>query len=102
MSTKYVVSGWEAKITAHECTKETASHVWLKGLYYGDARTHSKKKDGDVFATWAEAHAELTRRAEARLTSARLSLQYAQGFAGNVRGMKPPQGGAITPPTTEA
>jgi hypothetical protein len=44
-----------------------------------------------VFSTWAEAHAALTRRAEAKLTAARLSLQYAQGFAGNVRGMKPPQ-----------
>jgi hypothetical protein len=97
MSTKYVVSGWEAKITAHECTKETASHVWLKGLYYGDAGTHRKKKDGDVFATWAEAHAELTRRAEAKLATARRHLEVAQGFAGNVRGMKPPQGEAPTP-----
>ncbi len=91
MSAKYVVSEWEAKITAHECTKETASYVWLKGLYYGNDGTHKKKKNCDVFSTWAEAHAALTRRAEAKLTAARLSLQYAQGFAGNVRGMKPPQ-----------
>jgi hypothetical protein len=91
MSTKYVVSGWEAKITAHECTKETASYVWLKGLYYGDDGTHRKKKDVDVFDTWTEAHAELTRRAEAKLASARRRLEAAQGFAGNVRGMKPPQ-----------
>lgn len=93
MSTKYVVDGWEAKITAYECTKETAKFVWLKGLY--DARvSDQKKKNGDVFATWAEAHAELTRRADNKLANARRRLELAQGFAGNVRGMKPPQEGA--------
>jgi hypothetical protein len=93
MSTKYVISKWwPAKITAHECIKETASFVWLKGFYFGDKDGIEKlKKNGDIFDTWAEAHAELTRRAEAKLATARRHLEVAQGFAGNVRGMKPPQ-----------
>ena len=97
MSTKYVVSEWEAKITAHECTKETASYVWLKGLYYGNDGTHKKKKNCDVFSTWAEAHAALTRRADDRLATARRHLEVAQGFARNVRWMKPPQGEGVQP-----
>jgi hypothetical protein len=90
-STKYVVDRWSAKITAYECTKETAKFVWLRGRLYYVNVSDKKGKAGDVFDTWTEAHAELTRRAEARLAAARRALQVAQGFAGNVRGMKPPQ-----------
>ena len=90
MSTKYVVDRWSAKITAYECTKETAKFVWLRGLYYANV-SHKKSKANDVFDTWTEAHAELTRRAEASLIKARRVLEQAQSFAGNVRGMKPPQ-----------
>ena len=95
MSTKYVVDRWSAKITAYECTKETAKFAWLKGFYFGDndfvAKVGKLTKDVCMFDTWGEAHAELTRQAEARLTEARRALERAQGFAGNVRGMKPPQ-----------
>ena len=95
MSTKYVVSGWAAKITAYECTKETAKFAWLKGFYFGDddfiAKLGKSTNDVCMFDTWAEAHAELMRRAEAKLVEARRQLERAQGFAGNVRGMKPPQ-----------
>ena len=92
MSTKYVVDRWAAKITAYECTKETASFVWLKGFYLDDKDGIDKmKKNGDIFDTWAEAHVELTRRAGDRLATARRQLEVAQGFAGNVRGMRPPQ-----------
>lgn len=90
MKTKYVVMRWATKITAYECTKETAQFVWLKGLCAANV-IDKRKKDGDVFDTWAEAHAELTRRAEVGLAAARRQLALAQGFAGNVRGMKPPQ-----------
>ena len=90
MSTKYVVHRYAAQIDAYKCAKETASFVWLTGVYSDNSLTQ-KKKDGDVFDTWEAAHAELTRRAETRLNAARRELQLAQGFAGNVRGMKPPQ-----------
>lgn len=91
MSTKYVVHRYAAQIDAYECTKETASFVWLTGVHSGNEPT-KKKRDCDVFDTWEAAHAELTRRAETSLNAARRQLQLAQGFAGNVRGMKPPQG----------
>jgi hypothetical protein len=91
MSTKYVVHRYAAQIDAYECTKETASFVWLTGVHSGNEPT-KKKRDCDVFDTWEAAHAELTRRAEVSLNAARRELQLAQGFAGNVRGMKPPQG----------
>jgi hypothetical protein len=90
MSTKYVVDRWAAKITAYECVRETPSFVWLKGLRAA-VGAYKKAKGVDIFATWAEAHAELTRRADDRLANARRHLEVAQGFAGNVRGMKPPQ-----------
>lgn len=91
MSTKYIVDPFSsAKIRAGECVKETAKFAWLKGFYLRSDEVVQKKKEGDVFDTWAEAHAELTRRAEERLAQARRQLQAAQGFAGNVRGMKPP------------
>jgi hypothetical protein len=92
MSMKYVVDKWAARIYAYECTKETASFVWLKGVYFDSKDEIDQiKKNGNVFATWAEAHAELTRRADDKLATARRQLEVAQGFAGNVRGMKPPQ-----------
>lgn len=89
-STKYVVDRWGTTIKAHECTKETAKCAWIKDVYSVGGLTQLKK-DRRVFDTWAEAHAELTRRAEAEILRARLSLQKAQSWAGNVRGMKPPQ-----------
>jgi hypothetical protein len=91
MSTKYVVHEWPPKIHAYECDKETAAYVWLKGFRSADGSV-KKGKMSDVFDTWEEAHAELTRRADAKLSHARRQLEQAQGFAGNVRGMKPPQG----------
>jgi hypothetical protein len=94
VSTKYVVHRYAAQIDAYKCTKETASFVWLTGVYSGNSLTQ-KKKDCDVFDTWEAAHAELTRRAETRLNAARRQLQLAQGFAGNVRGMKPPEGAGV-------
>jgi hypothetical protein len=90
MNIKYVVHRYAAQIDAYKCAKETTSFVWLTGVHSGNNLTQ-KKKDGDVFDTWEEAHAELTRRADARLNAARRQLEQAQGFAGNVRGMKPPQ-----------
>ena len=91
MSTKYVIHPYATQIDTYECDKETAAYVWLKGFRCADGST-KKRKDGDVFSTWAEAHAALTRRAELKLNHARRVLEQAQGFYGNVRGMKPPQG----------
>jgi hypothetical protein len=93
MSTKYVVHDYMVAIKAHECIKETAAFAWFRGLYeYLPDHITKQKKAGKVFDTWEEARAELTLRADAKLSHARRQLELAQSFAGNVRGMKPPQG----------
>jgi hypothetical protein len=94
MNIKYVVHRYAAQIDAYKCAKETASFAWLTGVH-SDNDITQKKKDHDVYDTWEAAHAELTRRAETRLNAARRQLQLAQGFAGNVRGMKPPEGAGV-------
>ena len=78
-----------ARIERLEVAKESNKMVTVIDRY-GEPMT--KRKGIYVFDTWAEAHAELTRRAETGLSQARRQLEVAQGFAGNVRGMKPPQG----------
>lgn len=100
-STKYILYRYDPKIRTCKCTKETASFVWLAGYYCYDygLGPYKKRKDGDVFSTWAEAHAALTRRADLKLQHARRELEAAQAFARNVRGMKPPT--TKTPDTTE-
>lgn len=86
---KYLVEKYSAKIRAYACSKEDANYVWLDN-YWRVGNTQQLKRESQVFDTWAEAHAELARRAEEKLNQARLQLQQAQGFAGNVRGMKEP------------
>lgn len=87
-SIKYLIDRYSTTIKAFACIKETANYVWLDNYRPGNPR--QLKKESRVFDTWAEAHAELTRRAEEQLNHAQLQLQQAQGFAGNVRGMKEP------------
>jgi hypothetical protein len=91
MSTKYVIHPYATQIDTYECDKETAAYVWLKGFRCANGST-KKRKDGDVFSTWADAHAALTRRAQLKLKHASRVLEQAQDFYCNVRGMEPPQG----------
>jgi len=95
MSTKYVIERGHTKILVYKCERETSGFAWLQLRFSGG--TFKIKKANQVFDTWAEAHVELMNRAEAQLTASRLSLQHAQGFAGNVRGMKPPQEKGVQP-----
>lgn len=46
-------------------------------------------------ATWDEAHANLMEHAEQHLQSARSSLSVAQGYHGNVKGLKKPEDAAL-------
>ena len=90
-TTKYIISSYRAEIKVYSCTKENANYVWLESKdCFGRVHGFRQRKKGDVFDTWAEAHAELTRRADDALAGARRQLEQAQGFAGNVRGMKEP------------
>ena len=61
--------------------------------YFFDAigRKHAKSsKYGVYFDTWADAHAELVRVADANRYEAGRILELAQGYVDNVRGMKEP------------
>ncbi len=88
-SVKYVVINHHPFIRKLTCTKETARFVWLDN-YYGRGSNLQIAKVPNVFNSWAEAHLELTRRADEKLSLARRQLQVAQGFVGNVSGMKEP------------
>lgn len=68
-----------------EVDKETKHFVFIgKNRHTKDGRWMKH------FPTWEEAKAHLDKKAENNLTTARHSLEAAQGFAGNVKGLKPP------------
>ena len=87
---KYVVphSYLMARIERLEVVKESNKMATVIDRY---GEPMPKRKGIYVFDTWAEAHAALTRRAELELNQARRVLERAQGLAGDVRGMKPPE-----------
>ena len=72
------------------CVTETPGYAVLKSDWFGAERLDRVRKAGRVFDTWAEAHAALLDRANNRLAVARRELQLAQGYHGNVVGMKEP------------
>lgn len=52
---------------------------------------HAKVSNyGTFFDTWADAHAELVRVADANQNEKRRNLELAQSYVDNVRGMKEP------------
>lgn len=73
------------RIEEVEVDSETASMVIIKGR-----RSKKIAERESYHDTWEEAHAWLLQLAEGRLTSARRALENAQGFHGNVKGMKKP------------
>ena len=77
----------DAKVETVQVERETESSVWIRGYRV------AKESDWRMFHdTWEQAHAYLTARAEIRLTNARRQLELAQAFAGNIKGMKKPEG----------
>lgn len=66
-----------------EVEKETDKSVWINGR-----RCAKESSFENYHATWEQAHEHLTARAEAKLGRARLALQHAQGYAGNVKGLR--------------
>jgi len=71
----------------------TSAFVWVK-QGHSDTRVAAPTRiakhgaDSGYFPTWEEAHAFLTRHADAKLMAARLELQRCQSVVGNVRGMR--------------
>jgi len=88
-------TGWRHEIERVECTKETAKCVWRLEEYFGTKRESRSDKMGagwQYHDSWDDAHAYLTKQAEAKLIGARRTLETAQAFAGNVKGLRKPQG----------
>ena len=81
----------------------TSAFVWVK---QGRSTTRHAKHgtDSGYYETWEEAHAFLTRHADAKLMAARLELQRCQSAVGNVRGMRqrPAQNSSSPPPSTDS
>lgn len=85
MITKYM-TGWFAKgelIKKIEVEKETEKSVIIDGRRNAKFSEHAQYHE-----SFDEAKAFLMQKAEARLTKARRSLEDAQGFYGNVKGLK--------------
>ena len=84
--TKYMAAFWyRPKIEKVEIEKETDKSVWI------DGRRHAKESSNEKYTDdFDEAKLFLLEIAERKLRSARLSLQNAQGFYGNVKGLKNP------------
>jgi hypothetical protein len=72
-------------IEAVEVEKETEACVWIRGRRIAKRSSYER-----YFDTWAEAKADLMQRAEEAIAHARRSLERANGYLGNVKGMKPP------------
>jgi hypothetical protein len=87
MITKYKATKctWGKMIEPVQVEKETASSVWINGR-----RNAKRTSYENYFDTWEEAKEFLTEYAENMLATARRSLETAQGFAGNVKGLKAP------------
>jgi hypothetical protein len=83
--TKYVAQSGRSKIDAVEVERESEQNVWVNG-----GRTAKRSSYKNYFDTWAEAHTFLIKRSESSLESARRMLVLAQGYHGNVTGMKEP------------
>lgn len=88
--TKYLAQyRWSSSMTVRRCVFVGQTDKFLIDQH---GRRHAKKLNGEeYFDTWEQAHAEVLRAAEDRVLDARRSLELANSYAGNVRGMKEPQ-----------
>ena len=85
MSTWYRAIAWARKIDPVEVSRTTDSSVWI------DGRRRAIISEGEgYFPTWDEAHQWMLFGYEAKVISARRSLEYANSLLGNVKGMKKP------------
>lgn len=72
------------RIDAVEIEKFSDSSVWVEGRRRARISTYDC-----YFPTWEEARDILMHDAEVELNHARRRLERAQGYHGNVKGMKP-------------
>jgi len=75
-----------ASITEEMFEKSTDKFL----VYEGGQRISKSGAYSQYYPTWDEAHQKLLKSAEQELINARHALERAQGFHGNVKGMKRP------------
>lgn len=86
MTLVYEIQRWGgARIFALEATRSTLESVWVCGRRRARTTRHTQ-----YFDSWDEAYAALLRRAEEEVAAARLKLDKANVFLGNVKGMVKP------------
>jgi len=92
MLTKYRIKGRfkEAKIEVVEVLRETEHFVYTRGHRDKENRDGKKTEWAEYYDTWEQAHEALTKAAQERVAGARRSLELANAFAGNVKGMRKP------------
>lgn len=85
MPTKWWTNRDVARIDRVECERETNKAVWIKGTRRAKISTADCYHD-----TWEAAQEHLLNHAEFRVQSRRRSLEVANSFYGNVKGMRKP------------
>jgi hypothetical protein len=76
----------DSTITPVEIERETDKSVWVNG------NRNAKQSDwATYFDTWEEAYSALLEAADKKVVSARLALDKAKGFYGNVNGLRKPK-----------
>lgn len=86
-------TGRGSKIERIECTKETEKCVWL--VRWEGQKPSRCDKDSSFYQyhdTWDGARDYLMEKAERGVASARRTLEVANGFLGNVNGLRKPEG----------
>lgn len=74
------------------CVFVPANGAWHRGK---TERREAKVSEWHIYhATWEAAHEHLTQKSAGRVADARRSLELANAFAGNVKGMRKPVEGA--------
>lgn len=95
MFTKFKIGArnLKAEIEEVEILRETEQCVFLptkatRTNPKGESRELKVTEWHEYHDTWESAHASLTKKAAEQVTNARRRLDFANAFAGNVKGMK--------------
>lgn len=86
--TWFRIKPWSVTGGIAEETFEKSTGKFL--VHEGGQRVSKSSAYSQYYPTWDEAHQKLLKSAEHELIKARRALERAQGFHGNVKGMKRP------------
>lgn len=84
----YRIKPWAGMASIVAETFQSSTEKFL--VQEGGQRIAKSSRFSEYYVSWDEAHRALLERAEDNLAKARRILERAQGFHGNVKGMKRP------------